>query len=999
MTDLLKPLRSALVDRYEVEREIGHGGMSRVFLARDLKLPRSVAIKVLRPEVAAALGAERFLREIEIAARLNHPHILPLHDSGEARPQGREGPGLLYYVMPYVEGESLRDRLTRERQLSVNEAVRIIRQVASALSYAHSLDVVHRDIKPENILLAGDEVVVADLGIARAITAAGGDQLTSTGIAVGTPAYMSPEQGAGESHVDGRSDVFSLGCVLYEMLAGTPPFVGATAQAIQARRLTDPVPPLRTVRETVPAHVERAIETALAKVPADRFATAGQFMEALGGSIAPRHPTRRLPVRRVAGILGVAVVLALPIAAGVAWYLSARRPVVPAAASVIAVVPFSPTEADSGLARLGRDLASTISASLDAVGEIRTVDRLTVLAQVGAGSRAQSLVEAGTLARQLGAASVVHGTLAREGTRVRLDAGLYSSDSLAPLARIELRAPPESLSAITDSVTRGLLQDIWRRGRPPTPTLEAALATHSVQALRNYLDGERHLVAGQWSLARAAYGRAIAADSSFWFAYYRYGNANGWAEVEVDSAIELAYRSHRQSLPERERLMIEASRADSGMRRQRAQLQEIVRRWPDYWPAWWVLGDNLWHAYPPIGTGLADARQALERVVALNPGMVRAWHHLGAVYGEERDSAGLARALDQLERLNARATFIENERSDEVLALRTALALLRKDPAATAMLDTMYQGVVQGRQDLFTPSHYMLFWGRGALQIGMNRRLLAHGLDAEDAQDAVAAIALAWAMRGAWDSALAARDRFTPSLSDSLWILGTYRLAVLGAWAGGLSARVAARYRLAAVRLAAPRSPGYRADLAWLDGILAVVAHDASKLASARRRVTATRARWASNLDRSLAAFQVALSGDWPSAGRAMATLERELADSEPWSIMRRATPHTLLRGIDRMSAAEWLLAAGDSAEAAGLLTWHEAASAPFEEKMPLAPLAYRLLARIAEARGDTIAARRAWEQFLVRFDAPVPALHHLVAEAQDALARLSRTPIPSSDR
>jgi len=323
MEDTLSLLSAALVGRYRIDRELGQGGMATVYLAHDLKHERKAAIKVLRPELAQALGAERFLREIAIAARLNHPHILALHDSGEAG-------GLLFYVMPFVEGESLRDRLNREQQLPVDEAVRIAQQVASALSYAHSHDLVHRDIKPENILLAGDEVVVADFGIARAITAAGGEQLTSTGIAVGTPAYMSPEQGSGQPQLDGRSDVFSLGCVLYEMLAGAPPFTGPTAQAIQARRLTDPVPPLRTVRETVPAQVERAIVKALAKSPADRFATAVQFAEALGdrffttatnGMVTEPTATRR--ARRSAVLAGL-VLAGLAVGALVGWGLHSR---------------------------------------------------------------------------------------------------------------------------------------------------------------------------------------------------------------------------------------------------------------------------------------------------------------------------------------------------------------------------------------------------------------------------------------------------------------------------------------------------------------------------------------------------------------------------------------------------------------------------------------------------------------------------------------------------
>src|SRR5437773_6837774 len=262
--------------------------MATVYLARDLKHGRPVAIKVLRPEIAAALGPERFLREIEMAARLTHPHILPLHDSGQAG-------GALYYVMPYIEGESLRDRLEREGPLPLEEALRITREVASALSYAHSHDVVHRDIKPENILLSGGEAVVADFGIARAITAAAGRNLTETGIALGTPGYMSPEQASGGGPSDGRSDVYSLACVLYEMLVGEPPYTGPSAQVVIAKRFTDPVPSVRRLREGIPAAIDAAVSRALAKAAADRFATAAVFAEALAAPPAvpaPAHPSR-----------------------------------------------------------------------------------------------------------------------------------------------------------------------------------------------------------------------------------------------------------------------------------------------------------------------------------------------------------------------------------------------------------------------------------------------------------------------------------------------------------------------------------------------------------------------------------------------------------------------------------------------------------------------------------------------------------------------------------
>src|SRR2546430_1085361 len=291
MIDLPLRLQTALAERYAIERELGQGGMAVVFLARDLKHRRAVAIKVLRPELAMALGADRFLGEIQTVAALAHPHILPLYDSGEAA-------GFLYYVMPYVEGESLRDRLTREKQLPLEDALRIAGEVATALSYAHSRGVVHRDIKPENILLEAGQAVVSDFGIARAITAAGGERLTQTGLTVGTPGYMSPEQAAGERELDGRSDVYSLACVLYEMLAGNPPFLGTSARAILARQSLDPVPRLRTVRETVPEEFERAVVKALAKAPADRFATATQFAEALvTGRRAPRASRRAIRIR------------------------------------------------------------------------------------------------------------------------------------------------------------------------------------------------------------------------------------------------------------------------------------------------------------------------------------------------------------------------------------------------------------------------------------------------------------------------------------------------------------------------------------------------------------------------------------------------------------------------------------------------------------------------------------------------------------------------------
>ncbi len=276
MTDVASRLNESLAGRYRIERELGAGGMATVYLARDHRHDREVAIKVLRPELAAVIGADRFLSEIKTTANLQHPHILPLFDSGEAD-------GFLFYVMPFIDGESLRSRLTREKQLPVGDAVRIATEVAGALDYAHRHGVIHRDIKPENILLHDGRALVADFGIALAASKAGGGRMTETGMSLGTPLYMSPEQAMGEREITARSDVYALGCVTYEMLVGDPPFTGSTAQAIVAKVLTEkPIPPSRA-RDTIPEEVNEAILIALAKLPADRFSTAAEFATALNG--------------------------------------------------------------------------------------------------------------------------------------------------------------------------------------------------------------------------------------------------------------------------------------------------------------------------------------------------------------------------------------------------------------------------------------------------------------------------------------------------------------------------------------------------------------------------------------------------------------------------------------------------------------------------------------------------------------------------------------------
>ena len=330
MAAIPEPLIAALATRYSLERELGAGGMATVYLAHDLKHGRDVALKVLRPELAAALGTERFLQEIRISARLDHPHILTLIDSGESN-------GFVWYALPFVRGESLRARLDREKLLSVEDAVRIATQVAGALDFAHRLGVVHRDIKPENILLHEGVAVVADFGIALAASEAGGDRLTLSGLSLGTPQYMSPEQATGSKDIDARSDVYSLGAMVYESLTGEPPHTGPTVQAVIAKLLSERPTRIRVVRDTVPREIDDAVAKALAKAPTDRFARAGDFAAALAVQPAPaKSSSFRLPL--VAAVLGVLLIAAIV----TLWKSSGTTAAPPAAieAASVAVLPF-----------------------------------------------------------------------------------------------------------------------------------------------------------------------------------------------------------------------------------------------------------------------------------------------------------------------------------------------------------------------------------------------------------------------------------------------------------------------------------------------------------------------------------------------------------------------------------------------------------------------------------------------------------------------------------
>ncbi|MGH7509711.1 MAG: protein kinase domain-containing protein [Gemmatimonadales bacterium] len=630
--DRLSRLQASLAARYSLRRELGRGGMATVHLAQDLRHDRPVALKVLYPELAATLGPERFLREIKLTARLQHPHILPVFDSGDAD-------GQLWYAMPYVEGQSLRARLALERQLPLDDAIRITCNVLAALSYAHGRGVVHRDIKPENILLAGDEAVVADFGVARAIDAAA-ERLTQTGMALGTPAYMSPEQAAGERAVDGRSDLYAVGCVLYEMLAGEPPFTGPTAQAILARRFSAPIPSLRTTREAVPEGVDRAIGRALARAPADRFPTAAEFSRALedrraGGRAGeaagpietriiarPRAPTIS---RRNAVLLALSSLLII----GGVWltrrWLAAPAPAV--SLERLAVLPFSTS--GSNIAYLSDGMVDLLSRNLNGAGGLRTIDPGAVLAaRSKTGMRPAEAVGARALARRLGAGLYVLGSVHAVGGRLRIQADLYSGadTSQGTLARATAEGDTTQLFQLVDRLSADLLAG-QGRGLGSRLMQSAALTTNSLGALKHYLDGEQNLRGGEgeFDSAIAGFQRAIAQDSTFALAYYRLGVAAGWAQrpgisgLATQRALALGSR-----LEDRDRRLLSAfatfqrGAADEAEQQYRA----ILRDYPDDLEAEFQLAALYFQYNAPRGRPISEAREPFDRVLALDPGFL-----------------------------------------------------------------------------------------------------------------------------------------------------------------------------------------------------------------------------------------------------------------------------------------------------------------------------------------------------------------------------------------
>jgi serine/threonine-protein kinase len=588
--------------------------MATVYLARDLRHDRLVALKVLHPELAGSLGPDRFLREIGIAARLQHPNILSLFDSGTTQDHG--GGTRPFYAMPYVPGESLRGRLNREKQLGMEDALRITSEVAAALSYAHEQGVVHRDIKPENVLLGTGQALVADFGIAKALDAAGGEKLTQTGLSLGTPAYMSPEQ-ATAGTVDARADIYSLACMLYEMLAGDPPFHGTTPRAVMARHALDPVPSVRTARPGISPAVESAIHRALQKVPADRFGSVSEFAAALHGSHETVEKTSTIwPIRtRRAAVFSIAFAGLLIAAAALNWW--PKSAAVPDT-SLVAVAPFRVASSDSGLAYLREGMMDLFAAKLTGETGPRAVDPRRVMQRWAAAAEDRPDLpegEALQLAKGLGAGRLLTGSIVGNSDRVVVSAAVLDVATGRTQQQATVDGLHDSLPYLVDRLAGQLLAlDAGLQSQRL-----ASLTSASLPAIRAYLAGRAAFRAGENFAAVEHFDRAVGHDSTFALAGLALAaasnNVNG---SQAERGMQVAWRA-RERLSWRDRTLLEAQ----GLK----GLQEVVEKIPDSPEAWMQLGDQYFHNGRLHGIADADARAldaflralALDSLTATNP--------------------------------------------------------------------------------------------------------------------------------------------------------------------------------------------------------------------------------------------------------------------------------------------------------------------------------------------------------------------------------------------
>jgi serine/threonine-protein kinase len=646
----LEALTKALADRYRIERELGQGGMATVYLAEDLKLHRKVAVKVLRPELAATLGPERFAREIEVAARLQHPHILGVLDAGDKD-------GFFYYAMPYVEGETLRDRLTRSGELPVHDAIRLLTEVAEGLSVAHRGGVVHRDIKPENILLSGRHAMVMDFGVAKAVSEASGrQQLTTAGVALGTPAYMAPEQASADPQMDGRVDIYAIGVMAYEMLSGHTPFHGLNPQQTLAAHVMQEPRPLGQMRSGLSLALEAVVMRCLAKRPADRFQSADDLVAALeplatpSGGMTPTstQPVKATPARVAGKRMPALVILAGVVALGVVlaiwrpWSRGAARVLNP---RVVAVLPFRVAGADPSVQYLRQGMLDLLQAKLTGEGGPRAADTRSVLAAFrdAGGTDAQDLPEDGVsgVARKIGAGRILQGSIVGPADHLVIAATLLEMPGARTLAQASVEGPKDSLFVMVDRLTAQVLA----LGAGASSNQLSSLTTTNLDALRAYLDGATAYRRGAYEIATPALVRAVELDSTFALALSLLLESDGWhpAATDMRRINQLAFQ-YRGRLNPQDRLFLTLRQGGrypkpTPWTDRIAEAEKAVQTVPESPDAWMWLADNLFHAgrLADLADPEQRARQAFEksfRLDSLYGGPIQHMSRLAFVTGD-----------------------------------------------------------------------------------------------------------------------------------------------------------------------------------------------------------------------------------------------------------------------------------------------------------------------------------------------------------------------------
>lgn len=672
MDDLFRYLQETLGEGYKLEREITGGGMSRLFLAADTSLDRQVVIKVLPPDFSSALSAARFKREIDLTAHLQHPHILPVLAAGAKD-------GLMYYVMPFIAGESLRHKLEHEKILPIAEACRLLREVADALAYAHEQGVVHRDLKPENILLQGNHAILADFGIAGALMAAQagtgehraqGERLTGTGMSVGTPGYMAPEQLVGEREIDGRADIYSLGMVAYEMLGGVRPFAHLTGSALLVARLTEAPDALESLRPDVPADLSESIMKALAKDPDDRYRWATEFHDAVEAStparasrgVTPRSSTPSAGVSTPVSSPAPANVLSNPklklwrwaavatvvsvVAAVSGWFVRARMIGPALTPNLIAVAPFAIN--DPELREVWREgLVDALSRNLDGMGRLHSVSPTIAIRRWAKDARADS-AGARELGKNTGAQYVVYGNLDPMGTdSVRLKVHVFDLVSGTLRSIRERRDATRRMTVLADSITVAVLREVGQAGSIGE-LRGASLGASSFEALRSFLQAERQYRHSEWDSADVLYKQAIEIDSTFTLAIRRAGLTRSWIQSASDS-VSLAYllragAMNRRLSPRDSLLTVADSIRAAGplhgtvgdsaynryARRLFATLDTASRRYRDDPETWYALADAQYHfqADPRLRMSDAQLLAAFQRSISLDSSFTPAYIHV-----------------------------------------------------------------------------------------------------------------------------------------------------------------------------------------------------------------------------------------------------------------------------------------------------------------------------------------------------------------------------------